>query len=199
MTSVRTEIKYTITKLNRFLSSESTMSTPEFIQAHAHTHTNELITLNLEYMSWVFAGIEKQFAIPQNDIVGMPVHEYVATVIDKVCGDPPPKGVFYLIKLDGNLVGMGGLRRLSDSMAEIKRVYIRPECRGKNLGELIFQRLISDAKTFGYRKLCLDTALFMTAAHKLYERNGFVDCPAYENVEVPTEFHARWRFMEREI
>ena len=175
------------------------MSTPEFKQADAHTHRNELLALNLENMAWCFDGVEKQFSIPRNAIVGMPVQEYVASVIDKVCGDPPPKGVFYLIKLDSQLVGMGGLRRLSDNVAEIKRLYVRPECRGKNLGELIFQRLITDAKIFGYRKLCLDTALFMTSAHRIYERNGFVDCAAYENAEVPPEFHARWRFMQREI
>jgi GNAT superfamily N-acetyltransferase len=164
-----------------------------------HNHRNALLALNLEYMSWCFDGVEKQFAIPHSDIVGMPVHEYVATVIDKVCGDPPPKGVFYLIKLDGQLVGMGGLRRLGDGVAEIKRVYVRPECRGKNLGELILQRLIADAKAFGYHKLCLDTALFMTSAHRIYERNGFIDCAAYQDAEVPPEFHTRWRFMQREI
>ena len=120
-------------------------------------------------------------------------------VIDKVCGDPPPKGIFYLVKVDDTLAGMGGLRFLRPGVAEIKRIYFRPEFRGRKLGELMLIRLLADAKAFGYRSVCLDTALFMRAAHRLYEKNGFSDCSAYEGVEVPAEFHGNWRFMEREI
>jgi GNAT superfamily N-acetyltransferase len=67
------------------------------------------------------------------------------------------------------------------------------------LGERMLSRLLADAKAFGYQRVCLDTALFMTSAHRLYEANGFSDCTAYEGVEVPPDFHRRWRFMERAL
>lgn len=67
------------------------------------------------------------------------------------------------------------------------------------LGELMLNRLLADARAFGYQRVCLDTALFMKSAHRLHEANGFSDCPAYEGVEVPSEFHGRWRFMERAL
>jgi GNAT superfamily N-acetyltransferase len=171
----------------------------EFIVADAAVHRGHLIELNVEYLSWVFAGIEDLFSVPADQVVGMPASEYVPGVIDKVCGDPPPKGIFYLVKVDNNLAGMGGLRFLSAGIAEIKRIYFRPEFRGMKLGELMLSRLLADAGAFGYQRVCLDTALFMKSAHRLYENNGFSDCSAYEGVEVPSEFHSRWRFMERAL
>ena len=171
----------------------------EFILADARAHRAELIELNIEYVSWVLDGIEAMFGVPADEVVGMPATDYVPTVIDKVCGDPPPAGVFYLVMVDGNLAGMGGLRRLQPGLGEIKRVYFRTQFRGLGLGQRMLDRLLADARSFGYRELCLDTAPFMTAAHRLYENNGFSDRGAYEGVEVPTGFHARWRFMGRKL
>jgi N-acetylglutamate synthase-like GNAT family acetyltransferase len=171
------------------------MSRHEFITADVSVHRAELIELNVEYLSWVFDGVEKFFGVP----VGLVASDYVPTVIEKVCGDPPPKGVFYLIKVDGRLAGMGGLRFLRPGVAEIKRIYVRPAHRGMRLGKLMLQRLLADATAFGYKSVCLDTAPFMTSAHHLYEDEGFTDCTAYEGVEVPSGFHTRWRFMERAL
>ena len=175
------------------------MPNPEFIAADVASHREELIQLNVEYLSWVFTEVESLFGVPVNEVVGMPASEYVPGVIDKVCGDPPPRGVFYLVKIDSELAGMGGLRFLRPGVAEIKRIYFRPEFRGRKLGALTLARLLADAREFGYRSVCLDTGPFMTSAHRLYEANGFSDCPAYEGVEVPAEFHDRWRFMERTL
>jgi GNAT superfamily N-acetyltransferase len=173
------------------------MSYVEFIRADPLTDRDELIALNVEYLSWVFGEVEATFGVPADEVVGMPVREYVPTVIDKVCGAPPPKGIFYLVRLNGVLAGMGGLRNLSDQAVEIKRLYVRPGFRGARLGQLIFERLLADAAAFGYQAAYLDSGLFMTAAHQLYETCGFVDCPAYDGVEVPSIFHGQWRFMRR--
>jgi GNAT superfamily N-acetyltransferase len=169
----------------------------EFIVADPAGHRPELIQLNVEYLEWVFAGIEALFGVPADKVVGMPVSEYVPTVIDKVCGDPPPRGVFYLVRVDGQLAGMGGLRCLKPGVGEVKRIYFRTQFRGMRLGERTLHRLLDDARAYGYTTLCLDTGLFMKSAHRLYEANGFVDCAAYEGAEVPREFHHRWRFMQR--
>jgi GNAT superfamily N-acetyltransferase len=68
-----------------------------------------------------------------------------------------------------------------------------------SLGGLILERLLEHAKSFGYQRVCLESGPFMKSAHRLYERNGFTDCPIYEGVEVPPAFHGRWRFMERKL
>jgi GNAT superfamily N-acetyltransferase len=129
----------------------------------------------------------------------MPAADYVPTVIYKVCGAPPPKGIFYLVKVDGGLAGMGGLRFVRNGVAEVKRIYFRPAYRGNRLGEQMLSRLIADATKFGYKTALLDSGPFMTHAQKVYERSGFVDCAAYEEAEVPTKFHSGWRFMQRHI
>jgi GNAT superfamily N-acetyltransferase len=171
----------------------------EFIVANVAAHREELTELNVEYLSWVFTEIESRFGVPVDEITGMPIRDYVPTIIDKVCGDPPPRGIFYLVKADGQLAGMGGLRLLRPEIAEVKRIYIRPEFRGRKLGELTLNRLLDDARAFGYKSVCLDTGLFMKSAQRLYATSGFSDCAAYDGVEVPAEFHSRWRFMERTL
>nr|MDP9125795.1 GNAT family N-acetyltransferase [Pseudomonadota bacterium] len=128
-------------------------------------------------------------------ILGTEVADYVPTVIDKVCGDPPPRGVFYLVEEAGALLAMGGLRRSEDGIAELKRVYVRPAGRGRRLGEAIARQLVNDASAFGYRRVRLDTLPFMRSAQALYVAMGFVDCPPYP-VEMPEVFRAHIRYME---
>lgn len=168
----------------------------KFVLADPVAHRSDLIGLNVEYLSWVLEEIEKSFGVPAIQVLGMSASEYVPTVIHKVCGDPAPLGAFYLIFVDGQVAGMGGLRRLRDQVAEVKRIYIRPKFRGLKLGEQMLARLLADAVGFGYPNVLLDTGRFMTAAHRIYEAQGFVDCPAYEETEVPEPFRGRWRFMK---
>ena len=173
------------------------MSEPTFIPANPVDHRDALIALNIEYMSWLSTEGESYFGISAQDSIGMTIAEYVPTVLNAVCGDPPPRGIFYLVELDLHLAAMGGLRWHSPGVAEIKRVYVRPTHRKAKLGATIVQRLLADARAFGYERVKLDTAPFMHAAHKLYESAGFHDCAPYAESEVPTFLHAKWRFMEK--
>ena len=162
----------------------------EFIKTDILQHRDELLALNIEYLTWVFDGIERFFGVS----LEVPAADYVPTVIDQICADP--SGIFYLLKLDGALAGMGGWRLLRPGVAEIKRLYVRPAYRGRKLGELILERLLADTATCP--RICLDSAPFMRTAHQLYANYGFLDCAAYSETEVPAEFHAQWRFMLRE-
>ena len=173
------------------------MIQPTFILANPVDHRDELVALNIEYMSWLSTEGESYFGISAQDSIGMTIAEYVPTVLNTVCGDPPPRGVFYLVELDHRLAAMGGLRWHSPGVAEIKRVYVRPTYRKAKLGATIVQRLLADARAFGYERVKLDTAPFMHAAHKLYEAAGFHDCAPYAESEVPTFLHPKWRFMEK--
>ena len=175
------------------------MSRIEFIPVDIGVHRDELVQLNVEYMSWVLAEMEKLFAVPAGQILGMPAADYVPTVVDKLCGATPPLGVFYLVTVDERIAGMGGLRSLGEVGGEIKRIYCRPEFRGQGIGKQVLQRLLSDAKAFGYKNAVLDSALFMKSAHRLYESAGFVDRSPYEGAEVPVQFQKSWRFMERSL
>jgi GNAT superfamily N-acetyltransferase len=175
----------------------TTIAEPTFTPANPVDHRDALIALNIEYMSWAAIEFKSSFGIATEDALGMTIAEYVPTVLDKLCGEPPPRCIFYLVELDQHLVGMGGLRWSSPGVAEIKRIYVSPAYRGAKLGVTILQRLLTDAHDFGYERIRLDTAPFMHAAHKLYEATDFVDCAPYAESEVPAFLHPKWRFMEK--
>lgn len=175
------------------------MSAHQLIPAQLHAHRDELFRLNLEYISWVFEGMESYFGVRMRDVMPGSTEDYVAGALDKVCSESPPVGVFYLLSVNGDHVGMGGLRQVRPGLAEVKRIYVQPTHRGQGLGELMLERLLADAKAFGYQEVCLESAPFMHAAHRRYLNVGFQDCAPYLEAEVPELFHARWRFMRRTL
>lgn len=76
-------------------------------------------------------------------------------------------------------VGIAGLRRFSETDAEVKRMFVKDEAKGMGIGKLLLQQCIESAKTLGYKSIKLDTAAFMHAAIKLYTDHGFVEIAAY--------------------
>jgi putative acetyltransferase len=103
----------------------------------------------------------------------------------------PPRGALLVARIDGVAAGCVGLRPLDDGICELKRLYVHPEHRGLGLGWLLAAAIIDEAGRRGYRKLRLDTAPGMQAAHALYARLGFRDIPAYTTNPI-----AGTRFME---
>ncbi len=174
------------------------MTSPLFRLADPVADRAALLEMNIEYVTWVFGEIEAMSGPPARDILGMEVADYIPTVIDKVCGDPPPRGAFYLVEQAGAVVAMGGLRHSDGDVAELKRVYVRPAGRGHRLGEALAGRLVADARAFGYRRVRLDTLPFMQRAQAIYGAMGFVDCAPYP-VEMPEKFRAHIRYMQLEL
>ncbi|TDT16975.1 acetyltransferase (GNAT) family protein [Ilumatobacter fluminis] len=158
-----------------------------------------LTELNVAYLDWLDASIQQTFGLDLPALLNQPIVEYVEATLGALCAAEPPEGVFYLVRRDGAAVGMGGVRRTTDEAAEMKRVFVRPSQRGTGLGADIVRRLVSDARSFGYTSMRLDSGPFMTAAHRLYEAEGFRDRPIYAGAEVPSELHHDWRFMELDL
>ncbi|MES2102489.1 MAG: GNAT family N-acetyltransferase [Pseudomonadota bacterium] len=175
------------------------MTLLNFKLADSGLDRDDILNISNEYMSWVASGIEASFGISEANFLGMSIPAYVESAIDKVCSDRPPRGAFYLVELNGEIAGMVGLRRLRDGVAEIKRLYVRPQFRGKRLGEAFLRKVLDDARAFGYRHVFLDTAPFMLSAQRLYKSFGFNECAPYIETEVPVALQARWHFMERDL
>ena len=106
----------------------------------------------------------------------------------------PPKGQIYLVFVDGELAGCVGMKPSDDSHAELKRLYVRPAFRGRNLGETLTRRIMDDAQKAGYRYLRLDTLPGLKSALKLYRRLGFREIDPYYDCLVPGTI-----FMEIEL
>ncbi len=97
----------------------------------------------------------------------------------------PPSGTL-LLAMDGRkAIGCGALRRIGpveDSTCEMKRLYVRPETRGRGQGKRIAKRLIQEAVRLGYTAMVLDTLDRLEPAIKLYQTLGFVGVePYYDN------------------
>jgi ribosomal protein S18 acetylase RimI-like enzyme len=157
-----------------------------------------VLDLNVEYGSWVYEQFERHLGISLGALIG-DVHAYADATIDDLFALTPPRGSFYLLRDGDATAGMGGLRPLGDGIGEIKRMYVRPNHRGRGLGRVLVERLLDDGRACGFHTVRLDTAPFMAAAQRTYQRLGFVQRERYEGVEVPSEVHDAWVFMERRL
>jgi putative acetyltransferase len=91
----------------------------------------------------------------------------------------PPSGCLLLASRDDEWVGCCALRRFSDGVCEMKRLYVKPQLRGANLGRQLTERLVTKARGLGYRRMVLDTLEDMTAARTLYRSLGFRETKPY--------------------
>lgn len=102
-----------------------------------------------------------------------------------------PGGALYVAYAGSDVAGCVGLRPLDSRTGEMKRLYVRPACRGRGLGEHLVESVIRTAHRAGYRELRLDTLPSMGSAQALYRRLGFVEIPPYNNAHLPgTRFYA---------
>ena len=93
----------------------------------------------------------------------------------------PPTGQLLLAELDGRSAGCVALRKIEDDISEMKRLYVRPAFRGRNLGRQLAEAIITDARRIGYRAMRLDTLSSMVAARALYQSLGFLAIPRYND------------------
>jgi GNAT superfamily N-acetyltransferase len=82
-------------------------------------------------------------------------------------------GEFLVGVLEGEVVGMGALKRLSPDAAEIKRMRVRPGLQGRGYGQAILDVLHRRAAELGYSTLHLDTTVQQRVARGLYLKNGY--------------------------
>ena len=91
-----------------------------------------------------------------------------------------PRGRLLLAEFNGQLAGCVALHPLDGDICEMKRLYIRPQFRGKRIGKVLAECLITEAKGIGYKRMRLDTvAPVMANAVSLYRQLGFREIPAY--------------------
>lgn len=92
----------------------------------------------------------------------------------------PPDGVFLVVRdEDGEAVACGGLVRFDATRAELKRMYVLPEARGRGLGRLVLEKLEAQARAFGYAGVVLETGDQSAAALALYSSSGYEPIPCY--------------------
>lgn len=105
----------------------------------------------------------------------------VAAAMDEEPSDDlaPPTGLFLLASYRGQAAGCVGLRLVSAGLAEISRLYIRPERRGTGGGAALLAAVEGEARLLGVRELRMDTRSDLVEARALYARQGYLEVPAF--------------------
>jgi GNAT superfamily N-acetyltransferase len=93
----------------------------------------------------------------------------------------PPGGAF-VVGCDGEEpIAGGGVKRLDDATAEIKRMYVAPAARGRGVGRQLLAALEDAARDLGYRVVRLDTGRFQGSALRMYQQAGYRPIPDYND------------------
>ena len=117
--------------------------------------------------------------------------EYAASLTVDLCFQSFEKelaelpGTYDPILVDSALSGCVALRPLADGVAEMKRLYVRPQHRGTGLGRQLVAAIIKAAEDRNYRAIRLDTLPELQRAIALYRTFGFQEIAPYNDNPVP--------------
>jgi len=109
---------------------------------------------------------------------GFPIEaDGVDSDLDDIQGAYQRHGGSFRVLVDdqATVVGCGGLFPMDDQTAELRKMYFRPEVRGRGLGRELLHDLVEQARANGFDRIVLETASNLTAAIRLYESFGFTE------------------------
>lgn len=107
------------------------------------------IALAREYGAWGVELAKPEYGIDAQAESG----QGLSTSIEELL---VPRGRLYLVEREGLPVALGGLKPISDEIAEIKRMYVRPSARGHGLGRQLLEQLLADARALDFRLVRLE-------------------------------------------
>jgi GNAT superfamily N-acetyltransferase len=86
---------------------------------------------------------------------------------------------FFVLRADGSPAGCGGIQLFGTDYGELKRMFVRPQCRGRGYGKLLLDHLADHARVRGVKLLRLETGIHQLPAIRLYEGWGFQRVPPF--------------------
>lgn len=112
-----------------------------------------------------------------------------------VSADPsemdPPAGAFLVLYDAARPVACGGLKTHAPGVAEIKRMFVAPEARGRGHGRRVLEALEREALARGFHRVVLDTAAPLKEADALYVSAGYQRIEAYNDNPYATAWFAK--------
>ena len=143
-------------------------------QVHAgdHDHLDRVRELFREYQDFLGAG-------------HICTQEFDAEIASLPGDYARPGGALLLaVDSDGTPAGCVALRAITTingiPTSELKRLWVRPDFRGHGVAQTLLTNTLDAARALGHKTIHLDTVpAHMQPAVKLYQRNGFVECPRY--------------------
>jgi putative acetyltransferase len=88
------------------------------------------------------------------------------------------RGIFIVVEEGDRLVGCGAAKHCGE-WAELKRMYLKPEARGRGIAGMMLDKLLDWARTEGVGVVRLETGHASEGALRLYRRAGFREIPPF--------------------
>lgn len=140
----------------------------------------------------------KQLAIAPENPTSLAVRELIAELDCYLESLYPPESRFglsiaelqdksvtlFLAKIDDKPVGCGAIQIQSPGYAELKRMYVRPDMRGKGIGKHILKEIEACAKQANIHTLRLETGVHQLAAIHLYQKLGYYQIPPFNDYKL---------------
>ncbi len=140
----------------------------EYIHPHTDQQLNDAIALFQEYANSL--NISLAFQKFEEELKS--IHSMYGS----------PTGCLLLVYENDQAIACAAYRKIGEGVCELKRMYIKPNYRGKGIGQQLLDLLCDRAKLNGYTTMRLDTLDTMLPAIKLYSNNGFYSIdPYYHN------------------
>lgn len=96
-----------------------------------------------------------------------------------------PKVVFFSLRDEGTLLGIGAIKELDETHMELKSIHTAEEARGNGVGRTVVDHLLQVARDRGAQRVSLETGSMdaFAASRALYTRLGFVECGPFADYE----------------
>lgn len=106
-----------------------------------------------------------------------------------------PAGAFFIVQVDDRTLGCGAVRSITlpdgTRAAELKRMWLSPELRGRGVGRALLNRLHATARELGHDRAVLDSRRELETALRLYRAVGYEEVEPFNDNPDATVWMAR--------
>lgn len=128
------------------------------------------------YIEEVKQLIKEYLIFLNRDLSFQNIEKELSDLQDKYTGN---NGEILIALVDDKIVGCVAYYKHNEDRCEMKRLFVRNEYRGLNIGNSLVEEIVEHAKVRGYKTMVLDTIEPLKAAIHVYKKNGFIECDAY--------------------
>lgn len=164
------------------------------VQAVTDEQIRQVRELFEEYFEFLRTDVDKD-AADLNDVA--PLSGYKEEMADLPGKYAPPDGRLLLAQYAGQAAGCVAFYKYGDGICEVKRLWARPQFRGKKVGRTLVETLIEEARQAGYHTILLSTVDILTEAQSLYRSLGFELTEPY--FDLPPEMLAHEIFLRLDL
>jgi putative acetyltransferase len=110
----------------------------------------------------------------------------------------PPTGGLWVAWTEDEPLGCVAIQEIAPDTAEVKRMYVRPEARGRGVGRRLAEHALAFARLRGYRRVRLATLPTMLEAQRLYMSIGFQRIEPYRPIDLGDSWFYELTLAEHE-